>query len=463
MKKVVIVGGGITGLSCAYYLNKAAGSDVDITLVESSPTLGGKIKTLIDPAGRTVEGGPDSVITTKPFGLQLFKELGLEDSIINPLTTKSFILNRGSLRSIPPDFMSMVPKDMMGFLKSDLFSIKGKLRLLCEKWITPSRDPGDESLGAFVTRRCGAEISERFAEPLFAGIYASNADEISIRASFPHWKTMEEKYGSITAAALKQPAPPKPATGARKYSAFISLKGGMQQLVGALQQQLAGIRTELNTRIERITRQPNGGYKLTTNTGAQYTADAVVLATPAYTSASILSEVAPEASSRLTAIPYASTMIVSLVYARSDVAHLPNATGFVVSANEQYSFTGCSWTSNKWADRTGAEELLVRCFYGKAGNEHILQQEDAAIGQLAVREINNVLNLGDAKAKAVYIQRWPKAMPQYFVGHLDRLADLEQHLKACANIYLVGAAYRGIGIPDCIKQGKEAAESILKA
>ncbi|MEI6712846.1 MAG: protoporphyrinogen oxidase [Verrucomicrobiota bacterium] len=461
MKKVAIVGGGITGLSCAYYILKAGASDVEVTLFESTGVLGGKIKTVVDSQGRIVEAGPDSIVTTKPAGIRLMKELGLEDQIINPTTTKSFILHGDVLRRIPPDFMSLVPKNMLGFLMSDLFSVRGKIRLLCEKWIRPAKKGEDESLGEFVTRRCGAEVSERFAEPLFAGIFASNANEISIKASFPHWKNLEEKFGSITAGVLAQTVAPKSAPTGTKHSAFISLKGGMQRLVEALVDRLHGVRLRLNTAISGMERRECGGYFLRTGTGEPEFFDSVVVATPAYVAASLLSTMAPGVQEQLDRIAYTSTLIVSLVFARSDVAHLPNATGFVVSAKEKYSFTGCSWSSNKWEYRTGKDELLIRCFYGKAGNDEISALPDNEIVELATKELAEVLTLRDAKVRAVYVHRYPRAMPQYEVGHLDKIAELKKRLTILPNVHLAGAAYGGVGIPDCVRQGMETAESVV--
>jgi oxygen-dependent protoporphyrinogen oxidase len=363
--------------------------------------------------------------------------------------------------------MGLVPTRLGSFLRSELFTPWGKLRMGLDLVIPPRRDGHDESLAEFIKRRLGREALERLAEPLLAGVYAADPEQLSIEATFPRLRELERRHRSLIRGVLRQQRQRRrraPAASDEKPSplpVFLALRDGLDTLVEALvariEPHVAVLRGQRVAQLEPI----KGGYRLALYGGQTLEVEAVVLTTPAYVTAELIEALSPRAADLLVKIPYASTAVVTLAFRCEDVEHPLDGTGFVVPRVEGRALTACTWSSSKWPGRAPEELVLLRGFFGRAGQEAILQLKDDELIELAVGELRDLLGLGGQPVVA-RVHRWPRAMPQYSVGHLEHLAQIESALKEHSGIVLAGAAYRGIGLPDCIRQGEEASEKILR-
>jgi len=458
--RIAIIGGGITGLATAYFLQERARAS-EIFLIEGERRWGGKVLTEY-AQGFVIEGGPDSFLTQKPWALQLCEQLGLADRLAGPQPhRKAFVLLGGRLRRLPEGVMGLVPTRLGPFLRSDLFSAWGKLRMGLEPLMPARRDGEDESLGEFVRRRLGGQALERLAEPLLAGIYAADADQLSLLAAFPRLRELERRHGSLTAGVMAQRRR-RPKSIERARPLFMTLQSGMSALIGALRAQLHNVNAITGQPVVQLGRQGKNAtslYSLRLADGCLLEADAVVLTTPAYIAAALLKPLSPAAAEFLAEIPYVSTVVVTLAFRRSQVEHPLDGAGFVVPRVEGRALTACTWSSSKWSGRAPEGAVLLRCFFGRAGREDELQLDDDGLLRLAYRELRSLLGLRGEPLLA-QVHRWPRAMPQYLVGHLDRLAQIEEALGEHP-IILAGAAYRGPGLPDCIKQAQDAVERLL--
>ncbi len=467
-KRIVIVGGGITGLSAAYFLLKRSQGlkpSIEVTLVEPE-RLGGKVVTE-RVQGFLVEGGPDAFLTQKPWAVQLCRELGLGDQLVAPRPGKTYVLVGGRLRRLPEGAMGLIPTRLGSFARSELFTLGGKLRMGLELVIPPKRDDQDESLAQFITRRLGREALDRLAEPLLAGVYAADPQCLSVNATFPMLCELERRYGSLIRGALRirrQRRPPS-STSSReggKPPVFLTLRGGLEALTGALTSRIEPrARVLLGRRVVRL--EPLArGYRLKLGDGATLEADAVVLTTPAFVTAELVEPLSAEAAELLVQIPYASTAVVSLGFRCRDVEHPLDGTGFVVPRAEGRELSACTWSSSKWPGRAPEGFVLLRAFFGRFGRSDVLSLEDAELVELALDELRDLLGIrGRGRPALARVHRWPRAMPQYLVGHRERLAQIEEALSEHPGLVLAGAAYRGIGLPDCIRQGEEVAERLL--
>lgn len=457
MKRVAIVGGGITGLATAYFLQEGARAlhqPLEIVLIEGSSRLGGKIYTE-QTQGFLIEGGPDSFLTQKPWALQLCKRLNLADQLVAPQPGKTYVLLRGQLRRLPEGAMGLIPTRLGSFVKSELFSLWGKLRMGLDLFIPPRRDGQDESLGEFIRRRLGSEALARLAEPLLAGVYAADADHLSLLATFPRLRDLERQHGSLIKGAISQQRAPSRLS---PQPLFMTLRPGLSTLVDALRAQLQ-IRVVAGERVVQVARAGTS-YKLTLAHGQRIEAHEVVLTTPAYVTAQLLEPLSLEAAQLLAAIPYASTAVVTLAFRQADVEHPLDGTGFVVPRLEGTALTACTWSSAKWPSRAPAGFVLLRSFFGRAGQEDVLRLNDEELCQLAYEELKKLLGL-QRKPILARVHRHFKAMPQYQVGHLERLTQIEEALSEIPGLLLAGAAYRGIGLPDCIRQAEDVAGRLL--
>jgi oxygen-dependent protoporphyrinogen oxidase len=461
-QSVVIVGGGITGLSAAYFLLKRARErPLKITLVEAENHLGGKIRTE-HLNGFLIEGGPDAFLTQKPWAVQLCRELGLGDQLVAPKPRKTYVLLGGRLRKLPEGAMGLIPTRLSSFAKSELFTPWGKLRMGLDLVIPPRGDDQDESLAQFVKRRLGREALERLVEPLFAGVYAADPEYLSLEATFPRLRELERRHGSLIRGALwakRQRRERGRSLTSEKSSVFLTLRDGLSTLVDTLAARIEPHATVLMGQHVVRLESARGGYRLTLDDGATVEADAVVLTTPAFITAELLEPLNPEAAELLAGIPYASTAVVTLAFRREDVGHPLDGTGFVVPRVEGRALAACTWSSSKWPARTPKGFLLLRAFFGRFGQSDILSLSDSELIELALEELKDLLSLR-GRPMLTRVHRWPRAMPQYLVGHLERLAQIERALEG-HSIVLAGAAYQGIGLPDCIRQGEEASHRLL--
>jgi oxygen-dependent protoporphyrinogen oxidase len=429
--------------------------------LEQGSRFGGKIVTTT-VAEFVIEGGPDSFITMKPWGLQLCRDLGLEKDIIptNDHRRHIFVLKKGKLVPFPGGYRLTVPTEFIPFVFSPLISPLGKLRMGLDLLIPPRKERGDESLGSFIRRRLGAEALDRIAEPIMAGIYSANADKLSIASTFPQFIEMEQNHGSLIKAMrqAKKQAPPRPANGTPP-AMFTSLRGGMADLVEALVSQLKGALC-LDSEVTGL-QYHAPGFEVRLNTPSLRT-DAVVLTTPAYVTAPLVEPLEPELASLLRQIRYVSTANISLGYRWAEVKaqHSFNGFGFVVPKSENRSIVACTWSSTKFDHRAREDGILVRVFVGGEGKEHLIDLADDDLIRLVQAELASIMGV---KAQPVVSQvfRWRQASPQYEVGHLERVAKMEALAGKIPGLYLSGSAFRGVGLPDCIKSALTTVDQLV--
>jgi len=471
-RTVVIVGGGISGLATAFSLQEQAsakGLSLQCTVLEAASSWGGKIVT--HRIGDLVtEAGPDSFLSQKQSGLELCTKLGLTDQLINTNDTgkKAFVLHGGRLHELPEGLVSFVPKQLGPFLRSGLLSWTGLARMGLDVLIPRGPSDGDESLAAFFRRRFGAQAFERVLEPLMAGIYAGDAEQMSLKATFPRFFELEQQHGSLIRGmtAAKRQALPGAASGARR-TMFVSLKNGLSDLVTALTARLTqqGVELRLRCMAEALrvrSHQPGRWmYDLILNDGSALSAESLVLATPAYVSAELLRPLTPIAGGLLDMIPYASTATIAMAYPAEHVASAVEGFGFIVPRIEGRDLIAATWTSLKWPHRAPAGQVLIRCYVGGVGREAILQLNDTELVARVRAELSALCGI-TAYPTYIEVNRWWKAMPQYTLGHLNRLAQLDAALSRYPGLVLTGAGYRGVGIPDCIRDGALAADHIVR-
>jgi oxygen-dependent protoporphyrinogen oxidase len=465
---IAVIGGGIAGLSAAYTLqNEAASANlaVSITLVDAGEKLGGKIVT--EQVGEfTIEGGPDCFIRQKPWAAELAHSLGIQADLMgtNDHQRKVYVLDRGRLTSLPDGVMLIIPTRIMPFVLSPLISWPGKIRMGLDWFISRRAEPGDETVANFVRRRLGREALEKIAEPLLSGIHVSDPEKQSLLATFPRFRAIEEKHGSLIRGMLaeRKAAQARQTTGAKPGSIFMTFKQGVSQLIQALEAALTGCRILKQTRAVSVTRAGNGQYLVELSSGETLSSDAVILATPAFISADLLAGLAPQTAGLLRAIDYVSTATISLAFRKQDIQKPFMGFGFVIPGKEKRQISACTWTSYKFDHRAPQDHLLLRCFVGGPGKEDMVELDDAAMVEIARAELAQILGLR-AEPVLTRIYRWRKANPQYNLGHLEHVRSI---FETCAGeapgIRLTGSAYEGVGIPDCVNQGKKAAQQVIQ-
>jgi protoporphyrinogen/coproporphyrinogen III oxidase len=454
----VVVGGGITGLSAAYELTLRARRGDRILLVEATGRLGGKIRT-DTIGGALVEAGPDWFVTRQPAALELCEELGLGEDIVAPSIMGVRIWSRGKLRPLPPGFVRGVPGSPLAVLRSRHLSPVGAVRALGDL-VLPGRLSGpDISIGALIRRRFGAEVLERLVDPMLAASRSGHAGDMSLAAGAPEIDEVARSNRSVMLALRRSARSPEGQEGHPK-GAFVGVRGGMQRLVDTLVNRLAEAEIRTGARVEEVSSGPGGGYVVVLP-GGPLEADGVVLAVPAPAASSLLRNLSPRAAEELEGIVYASVAVIGLVYDPGVVAVPPDVSGWLVPSSEGRLLTGCAWFSGKWphsAPPDGGE--VLRCFAGRAAGDPATGHDDAELVRRACAEIEDVIGL-TARPRAWAVARWDDALPQYAVGHLDRMARVEHHLEHHRGLIIAGAGYRGSGLPDCIAGGRAAARRLL--
>jgi len=463
--RLVVVGGGITGLAAAHHALELARERriaLELTLVEARERLGGTIATE-RAGGFLIEAGPDSFLSEKPWALALCRRLGLEDRLArtDDRYRKVFVWHAGRLHPLPDGWELLAPTRLAPFLSSRLFSWPGKLRMAFDL-VLPRGIADDESLGAFVRRRLGREALERVAQPLVAGIYTADPDDLSLTATMPRFAELETQERSIILGLrrARRRARETGVSGAR-WSLFVTLKEGMEELVAALATRLQPGTVLLKQRVAAVERRGDR-WRVATAEGADLDADRVIVATESHAAARMLRYVDPTLATLLAEIPYASSATVTLGYRRADVVHPLDGFGFVVPHAEKRALLACTFSSVKYAGRAPEGDVLLRAFVGGALNEAVLELDDAPLVMRARAELREALGITAAPALA-RVFRWPKAMPQYHVGHLARVETIERRAGALPGLDLAGGAYRGVGIADCVRSGEAAAERALGA
>lgn len=462
MKRIAIIGGGIAGLSAAYYLEKArrSGADLQWTLFEKSDRLGGVIRTE-HRDGFVMEAGPDSYLAAKPEATFLCQELGLNHELIwsNDEGRKTYIVVKGKLISIPQGLEFMVPTRVWPMATTPLFSFSTKLRMAAELFSAARKNDADESVGDFVRRHFGQEMVDRVAEPLLAGVYGGNVEGLSVRAVLPRFAEMEREHGSLVRATLRAKAQAK--ANARRHpqnkALFSSLKNGMEQLVGAL----LGALPQLSIRLEQqeiSVRQVNDDWQVESN-GVQERFQAVLLAVPAPVAAGLLRQFHPGLIEGLARIQYTSSAAVALAYEDVD---LPPGHGFLVPRSERRKIMACTFVHKKFNHRVPEGKKMLRCFFSSSRMPDLLTHSEEALQQIARQELKEILGLN---AEPIFARTflWDRAMAQYETGHLDRVAEMEKMIATMPGFHIIGNSFHGIGVPDCIKSARQAVEQITSA
>jgi oxygen-dependent protoporphyrinogen oxidase len=461
MPRVAIIGGGITGLAAAYRLRelRQQGQALEAIVLEAGDQLGGPIRTRHEN-GFLLETGADSFVTDKPWALNLARRLGLDSQLLGTgAYRKTLVVCRGRLQEIPTGFNLMAPARLMPMLKSPILSWPGKLRLLMEPLIPARRGGGDESLASFVRRRMGRELLERLAQPLAGGIYTADPARLSLHATLPRFAEMERAHGSVVRGlrAAARNAATRQASGAR-WSLFLTCENGMQTLIDALAAAL-GDCVRRRSAVRELTRQTSGrGWNLRLDDGATLCADAVICAIPAPDAGRLLAAAEPGLARLLVQLRYSSAAVVNLAYRESDFANPPRATGFVVPFVEGRRIIAASFSSIKFAGRAPAGHVLLRVFLGGTLQQDMLRHDDDTLARFAREEIAGLLGV-KAPPRLSSVTRWDNSMAQYAVGHLDWADAVQGAARKLAGLFLAGAAYRGVGIPDCIHSGELAAEA----
>jgi oxygen-dependent protoporphyrinogen oxidase len=457
MKKTAIVGGGISALACAVNLKEKG---LDFTVFEKEDFAGGKLLTE-KIGGFTVEGGPDSYLPEKFWSVQLIKKVGLAAEMLcsNDEFKGTFIYSGGRLHLLPEGVMLMVPTMIMPLAKSRLISWPGKIRMGMELFVPPRKDMKDESLAEFVTRRLGRECLEKIAEPLVAGIHTSNPDNMSVFATFPRFVEMERNSGSLIKgmiAAMKRMPSQNPS--GPKMTYFMSLKEGMQELVRGCLSYIGEESVKTGADVVSVEKK-EGGYRITFGDGATADFDAVVLAAPSYASEDILKSADEELYGRLSAIEWSSSATVSIAFRKDDIKKPLPGFGFIVPRIEDRRINACTWSSVKWSHRAPEDTVLIRSFVGGGHHEEIVSLGDNELLSAVLEELGEIAGI---RAAPVFfkIYRWFRGMPKYTVGHLERIAAIDERLKEHRGLFLIGCSYRGIGIGDCVKSGFDAAAAI---
>ncbi|MCE2415498.1 protoporphyrinogen oxidase [Candidatus Poribacteria bacterium] len=462
-KHAIVIGGGITGLAACYRLQREAvarGIPLDITLLEASKHVGGVIQTE-HRDGFLIEHGPDAFISTKPAAKALCEELGIADQFIgtNPKVRRSFVIRNGTLHPVPEGFYMMAPGSFMPFLKTPLFSWRGKLRMALDLVIPRRGRDTDEAVAHFVRRRLGTEAFTRVAQPMIGGIYTSDAENLSLQATFPRFLEMEKAHGSIIKALRaqkKQAAQTSQDTSGPRYSLFLSFKSGMQTLIDTLTQAVSSS-IRLNAKVERV-QQTSDGNRWCVSLANRETLNAELLciALPAPHTAALIGDLSSPLTSKLNAIPYASSATVNLAFRRKDITHPLDGMGFVVPATENLSLIGCSFSSVKFENRAPTDHVLLRAFFG----EPTSKKTETELIELCQANLTPLLGLKNAPQFAM-VGKHSQAMAQYQVGHQDVVSSIEQFTGTLRGLALAGNGYHGVGIPDCIQSGEAAALALL--
>ena len=456
-KRIAVIGGGTAGLSAAYSLQKrkSAGTPIDFVVYEAGQHLGGVIRTeRIDDC--VIEAGPDSFLTEKPWAADLCRELGLGDQLIasNDAERKTYMLVKGRLLPIPDGLMFMVPTKLLPTFLSPMFSLGTKARIVRE-WLSPPKPKTTEmTVAQFVERHYGREMVDRVADPLLGGVYGGSADQLSVNAVLPRFVQMETKYGSL-GRAMVAARNNSSSTGPRPL--FTSLKSGMQQMTDALIVQVPKEALRPGVRVEAV--KPESGKWLVINNGRTEEYDAVVIATPAHAAAALMSG-QPELAAELKAIPYTSSMTVVLGYDQNVRAALPPGFGFLVPRTEGRKILAATFVHNKFPHRAPDNRALIRCFIGGNVAEQMFEQGESDIASTVERELKSILSL-NASPMFARVYKWRKAMAQYTVGHSARVDRIKSLVAQTPGLALAGNAYSGIGVPDCVRTGTEAALSVM--
>ncbi|WP_204043533.1 protoporphyrinogen oxidase [Acrocarpospora phusangensis] len=456
-KHVVIVGAGIAGLAAAWFLRSEGGPRLRITVLEGGSRIGGKLHAS-EVAGVLIDAGAESMLARRPEGRELVASIGLADRLVDPGTTRSSILSRGELRPMPAGQVMGVPSDLDALAASGILSADGLARVPMDRVLPATPLDADVSVAEYVTARMGEEIVDRLVEPLLGGVYAGRADRLSLDATMPAIAAAARKERSLLRAAEDLVAAAPKNAG----PVFTTLDGGLGGLPPALAE-ASGAQVRTGVMVRGLRRAPAGWRLVTgpTRDEAVVEADAVVLAVPAAPAARLLSHDVPAAAAELARIEYASMAIITLAYARDAAPSLPGGSGYLVPPVEGRAVKAVTFSTSKWPYLAEAGVVLVRCSIGRVGEERLLQRDDAELVALATAELAETAGLRGVPIDS-RVSRWGGGLPQYHVGHLDRVARVFAAVAEQPGLAVCGAAYDGLGVPATVGTARRAASRILE-
>jgi oxygen-dependent protoporphyrinogen oxidase len=467
-QRIAVIGGGVSGLAAAHRFRELA-PQTQVTLFEAGSRLGGVVST-VHRDGFQVEQSADNFITTLPWGLDLCQRLGLTGQLVrtNASCPRTFVVRRGRLHRLPDGFLMMAPTQLWPMAVTPILSPLGKLRAALEFFIPPRRDDDDESMAQFVRRRLGREAFDRLVEPLVGAVYAADMEKLSVKATLSRFREMEKQHGSLI-RAMRYQMKHKPNAGTlysgsaesgARYSMFVTLSEGLSTLVEAITARLPPESIRLNSPIERIDRSGSVWRISPAGAGQFLEFDALVVAAPAHRASPLLAPIDAELAAELGQIEYSGTAIVSVGYDVRQVGHRLDGMGAVVPSIENSPILACSFSSQKYPHRAPAGKTLLRVFVGGARRPELAEMPDAQLLPLVLQHLRPLLRI-EGEPVFCDIAHWPRTMPQYHVGHQQRVARIEARLAALPGLKLAGSAFRGVGLPDCIHSGESAAEQIL--
>ena len=453
--KVVVVGGGMSGLATAHFIHRRLGEGVQITLVEAEPQLGGKVATQ-EFGGHLVDTGPDALLMRVPAMATLLKDLGFNDQLVAPASLGAHVWSRGRLRRLPTGTLFGVPDRLVPLVKSQLLSPMGLVRAALDLVLPRNRSLSDDpSIADLVAPRLGAQVFDRLVEPLLGGVHAGRAAELSARSTVPEIAALARKNRSLYLGLRRLRHHAAPSSGG---PVLITLAGGLVRLIEALAAQLGKADVRLNTNVSLVARD-GAGYRVDLADGQSIAADAVVLATPAFVSSRLLTDVAPDVATVLDEIPYVDVATIWLAYPPSAMGRPLDGTGFLIPPEEGKLLVGCTWSSAKWPHLHDDNLVLIRCMVGRRGDTRWLSMDDQALVSGVHDELVESMGLTSGPIHQS-IQRWPNGMPQYVVGHQNRLDAMKASLSRLPGLYLTGAAFRGVGLASCVADAERTAKEV---
>lgn len=459
-----MIGGGITGLTATYYLQKIIEEkdlSIDVKLIEASHKLGGKIQTVYKD-GFIIERGPDSFLESKESIEEFAQDVGLKDDLVNNGMGKAYVLVNEDLHSIPEGAMMGIPTKVSPFITTNLFSVPGKMRAAADFILPRSNDEDDQSVGSFFRRRFGDEVVENLVEPLLSNIHAGDIDQLSLMSTFPQFYEVEKKHRSLI-LGMKRTSLEKTnnQSNEKKRGNYLTFKGGLQSFIDAIEKRLLPSSILKGTRVTSIERVGRGkGYELHLNNGQFMRADSIVIALPHLALPSLF----PQCScfNVFKEMPSTSVATVAMAFNVDDVSDYLDGTGFVVARNSDYTITACTWTHKRWPHTAPEGKVLLRCYVGRTGEETVVDLPDEEIEQIVLGDLKRTMNF-TAKPEFTIVTRWKKSMPQYTVGHKERLEAVRRSIrKDLPGVFIAGSSFEGFGMSDCIDQGKAAVRHVLE-
>ncbi len=468
-RTIAVIGGGISGLAAAHRLLELQ-PQAKVVLLEASDRLGGILGSERRD-GFLIERGADNFITTPPFAVDFCKRIGFDRALIptNESHRRAFVVSKGGLQPIPAGFAVMAPSRIWPIISTPILSWSGKLRMAAERFVPSREADGTESLAAFVRRRLGREVYDRLVQPLVAGIYTGDSEQLSVGATVPRFLEMEKEHGSLIRAMMKQRKQQRTAvkksSGAR-YSQFVAPREGMGAFVQAIVDRLGKATLSLESPVEQVAQTSQGGWRITvaaidTERAQPQTleVDGLILATPARRNPALLQDVDPTLAEEFSKIPYGSCALVSFGFLREQIGHPLDGFGFVVPSVEKRQILSCSFSSIKYANRAPDGHVMLRVFVGGAMQSELVDLDDEPLYKMVLRELSDLLSI-TGQPMLRHVTRQIQAMPQYYLGHEQLIERIEKRVDQLPNFAVASNVLHGIGIPNCIQAGEKAAERL---